>query len=410
MNKKKVLLVTQHFDPESFKGNDIALELHNRGYIVDVLTSIPNYPKGVFFDGYGFFKKRIEKKNGIKIYRCFTIPRGKKARYWMIGLGYIAFYIFGSIWAFFLSIFKKFDCVIVQQLTPAFMAGPGMIVARMQKIPMYTWVLDLWPSTIEYHIKGLPLKITNYFCHRMYNQSDKILISSEGFRDYIIKFAGIKSENIILFPNWSLPIKGEPLKDIQALPDGFKIMMAGNLSTTQIYDSIYNLMLKFKGDKRVHWVFLGNGSERDNLLKFIADNQMSDNVTTIERVPFDYIPAYYNAVDAMFLTLKANKKHLNMTIPARFQSYIASGKPLITMTGSGVKKMVKEIDCGYSFDADDVEGVYSTILEILKDPKSFSTKGEKGLKYFEQHYTLNKCITHLESIINKTIVLNEQQV
>lgn len=46
MNKKKVLLVSQYFDPESFKGNDVAIELQKRGYQVDVLTSIPNYPKG----------------------------------------------------------------------------------------------------------------------------------------------------------------------------------------------------------------------------------------------------------------------------------------------------------------------------------------------------------------------------
>ena len=402
-SKKKVLLVSQYFDPESFKGNDVAIELQKRGYQVDVLTSIPNYPKGVFYDGYGFFKKRIEKReDGIKVYRCFTVPRGKKTRYWMVGLGYIAYYVFGSIWAFFLALFKKYDCVFVQQLSPAFGAAPGMVVARMQKIPMYTWVLDLWPSTIEYHVKGLPLKITNRFCRRMYSLSKKILISSEGFRDYIMEFAGTNSEDIILFPNWSLPVMGQTLKDIPMLPEGFKIMMAGNLSTTQIYDSIYNLMLKFKGDKRVQWVFLGNGSERDNLLKFIADNQMEENVTALERVPFDYIPAYYNAVDAMFLTLKGNKQHLHMTIPARFQSYIAAGKPIITMTGYGVMNLVKEIDCGYSFDADDVESTYNAIMQILDNPAAFAKKGEKGFIYFEKHYTLNNCIDHLESIINQT--------
>ncbi len=403
MQKKRVLLVSQYFDPESFKGNDIAVELQKRGYQIDVLTSIPNYPKGTFFDGYGFFKKRIEtRKDGIKVYRCFTIPRGNKARYWMVGLGYITYYLFGSIWAFFLAVFKKYDCVFVQQLSPAFSAAPGMLVAKMQKIPLYTWVLDLWPSTIEYHIKGLPLKITNRFCRRMYKLSDKILISSEGFREYIMDFAGINSDDIILFPNWSLPIKGQLLKDIPDLPEGFKILMAGNLSTTQIYDSIYKLMLKFKENKKVQWIFLGNGSERDNLLKFIADYKMEGTVTALERVAFDCIPAYYNAVDAMFLTLKGNKRHLHMTIPARFQSYIAAGKPVITMTGHGVKNLVSEIDCGYSFDADDVDGVYNTILQILENPTDFAKKGEKGLAYYERHYTLNNCMDHMESIINKT--------
>ena len=399
---KRVLLVSQYFDPESFKGNDIAVELQKRSYQVDVLTSIPNYPKGVFFDGYGFLKKRIEKRpDGIKVYRCFTIPRGKKSRYWMVGLGYITYFVFGSLWAFFLSLFKRYDFVFVQQLSPAFGAAPGMVVARLQKIPLYTWVLDLWPSTIEYHIKGLPLKLTNSFCKRMYQQSNKVLISSEGFRQYIMDFAGVDSNDIVLFPNWSLPIKGQPLKEISALPDGFKILMAGNLSTTQIFDSIYSLMLKFKGDKRVQWVFLGNGSERDNLLKFIADNEMEETITAIERVPFDYIPAYYNAVDAMFLTLKGNKPHLLMTIPARFQSYLAAGKPVISMTGYGIKDLVKEIDCGCSFDSDDVDGAYNAILDILNNPNAFAAKGEHGYKYFLDHYTLEKCIDNLELLISQ---------
>ncbi len=404
MNRKSrhVLLVSQYFDPESFKGNDIAVELQKRGYQVDVLTSIPNYPNGVFFQGYGFFKKRIEKRpDGIKVYRCFTIPRGKKSRYWMVGLGYIAYFIFGSIWAFLLSLFKKYDCVFVQQLSPAFGAAPGMVVAKMQNIPLYTWVLDLWPSTIEYHIKGLPLKLTNSFCRRMYRQSSKVLISSEGFRQYIMDFAGIKSDDIILFPNWSLPVLGQPLKEIGSLPIGFKILMAGNLSTTQIFDSIYSLMLRFKGDKRVQWVFLGNGSERENLLKFIAEHEMEETITAIERVPFEYIPAYYNAVDAMFLALKGSKPHLHMTIPARFQSYLAAGKPVISMTGYGVKDLVKEIDCGYSFDSDDIDGAYNAILDILNNPIAFAAKGEHGYKYFLDHYTLEKCIDNLESIISQ---------
>ena len=178
-------------------------------------------------------------------------------------------------------------------------------------------------------------------------------------------------------------------------------MMAGNLSTTQIYDSIYELMLRLKDEKRVQWIFLGNGSERGNLLKFIEENNMHDTVTAMERVPFEYIPSYYNAVDAMFLTLKGNKRHLHMTIPARFQSYIAAGKPVITMTGYGVKNLVKEIDCGYSFDADDVEGAYNAILSILENQYDFAAKGIKGLEYFNEHYTLGKCIDNLETIINE---------
>ena len=50
-----ILFIAQVFYPEVFRSNDLAAELVKRGYKVTVLTGIPNYPEGVFFEGY-FYK------------------------------------------------------------------------------------------------------------------------------------------------------------------------------------------------------------------------------------------------------------------------------------------------------------------------------------------------------------------
>jgi len=65
--KMRILLVTQYFHPENFKSTDIAFELSKKGHIVTVLTGIPNYPAGKFFQGYGIFKKRKETINNVRI-------------------------------------------------------------------------------------------------------------------------------------------------------------------------------------------------------------------------------------------------------------------------------------------------------------------------------------------------------
>ena len=49
----RILVVTQYFQPENFKSNDIAFELSKRGHDVTVLTGIPNYPQGKFDKEYG---------------------------------------------------------------------------------------------------------------------------------------------------------------------------------------------------------------------------------------------------------------------------------------------------------------------------------------------------------------------
>ena len=63
----RLLIVTQFFYPENFKSNDVAFELAKKGYKVSVLTGLPNYPKGKVYKGYGLFRKRIEKVDGVTI-------------------------------------------------------------------------------------------------------------------------------------------------------------------------------------------------------------------------------------------------------------------------------------------------------------------------------------------------------
>ena len=55
--KKRILVITQYFYPENFRINDLCLELKKRGNEITVLTGLPNYPKGEYFEGYSAEKK-----------------------------------------------------------------------------------------------------------------------------------------------------------------------------------------------------------------------------------------------------------------------------------------------------------------------------------------------------------------
>ena len=56
----KILFVCQYFYPEVFRGNDIAFHWADEGHDVYVVCGIPNYPDGVFHEGYVWFKRRHE--------------------------------------------------------------------------------------------------------------------------------------------------------------------------------------------------------------------------------------------------------------------------------------------------------------------------------------------------------------
>jgi hypothetical protein len=137
----KLLFISQYFWPEDFKGNDVAFELANRGHQVTVLTAKPNYPKGSFYDGYGFFRKKREVIKGVTIIRVPIIPR-KSGEAFYLALNYLSF-VFFSYWACLFRLRNNYNIILVQQLSPIFSALPGVWLRKRYNIPMVLWVLDL---------------------------------------------------------------------------------------------------------------------------------------------------------------------------------------------------------------------------------------------------------------------------
>ena len=95
--KQHILVISQCFYPEQFRINDICTEWVKSGHKVTVVTAIPNYPQGKFYKGYGYFKKRTEKYNGIDIIRLPIIPREQNVV--TLSLNYLSFVVSGFFWS-----------------------------------------------------------------------------------------------------------------------------------------------------------------------------------------------------------------------------------------------------------------------------------------------------------------------
>ena len=224
MRNNNILIITQYFFPENFKSNDIAFDLQKAGYNVHVLTSIPNYPEGEYYKGYNVFQRRIETINGVKVFRSFQMPRGKNNKIKLM-LNYLTFAFFASIWALFLCLFNKYRCVIVHEPSPITQGIPAVLVKKIQKIPLYFWVLDIWPDAMKsgggvtnQTLLSLAEKVTIF----IYNNCTKILISSKGFKQLIMR-QGNYEDKIIYYPNWSDDIlKMDDSYPIPELPKDLK--------------------------------------------------------------------------------------------------------------------------------------------------------------------------------------------
>ena len=183
-DKKHILVISQYFYPETFRINDMCQEWVKRGYKVTVITGIPNYPMGKFFDGYGYTKKRKEVWNGVNIIRIPLIPRGSSA------VGMVANYLSFTASGFAKNLFTtiKADYVFTFEVSPMTQALIGCWYAKKHHVPHYLYVQDLWPENVE-TVTGirnpLIIKPIDKMVDYIYKNTDEIFATSPSFVESI---------------------------------------------------------------------------------------------------------------------------------------------------------------------------------------------------------------------------------
>lgn len=402
----RVLLVTQYFYPENFKSNDIAFELVKKGCKVDALVGIPNYPEGKVYDGYGFIKRRRENIKGVNVYRSFQISRGKGGKLRLM-INYLSFVVSACFNVCFYFAWKKYDAIIVHEVSPIFQAYPALLLKKLKNIPVYLWVLDIWPDAMMSGggVKNKKmLSIVNRQVKYIYKHSDKLLISSRRFTESILS-KGNFANKIVYFPNWSDDLLDAELDyPIPQLPDGFKIMLAGNLGRSQNLEAVAQSILSLKDAKEVKWIFIGNGSEKEWLDRFIKEHNLKDVAFTLGRFPAEAMPTFFSKANALLVTLRPGFPHLGMVVPARLQAYMSAGRPVLAMIGNGGADIIKESNCGYAVPAGDYEALADTIRnKVLVDKGKFEELGYNGRFYFEKEFQKDVCIDNLCRILEENL-------
>lgn len=399
----KILIVTQYFWPENFKINDIALGLKENGHEVEILTCKPNYPSGKFYYGYTFFNKRVEFWNNIKIHRSSVIPRGK-GKGLQLFLNYISFAILGSIRALFIR--SKFDKIIVFEPSPITVGIPAIFAKYIFKAPIFFWVQDLWPASINAGggiNNKVIIKIFDWITRIIYNHSTKILVQSKAFIPYILN-QNIDLKKIEYYPNTTenfYQFKQPDLKLLSSLPNGFKIIFAGNIGEAQSFDTLLSTAKLLKEEnKLVYWLILGDGRMKDYVKKKITEFGLEDNFLLLGSYPSDKMPDFFSCADVLIVSLKKDPI-FSLTIPSKVQSYMACGKPIIASLDGEGSRIIEEAKAGFISGAEDALALKDSINKALALPAvELLQLGINARNYFEKEFERTQLIDKLELILS----------
>ena len=198
--KKRILIVSQHFWPENFRISDIAQGFVENEIEVDVLCGIPNYPNGIIPEGYGYFKNTKQDYFGAKVYRSWEITRKGNSSLRIL-LNYISFPFFATFKSIGLM-GKKYDAVFCYETSPVYMIFPAIFYSRIKKVPLTTYVLDLWPENF-YSVVDLKSPFLRKICektsHWHYKKSDKLIAMSPSLKEKLVSITNKSDWFLIVF-------------------------------------------------------------------------------------------------------------------------------------------------------------------------------------------------------------------
>lgn len=404
--KKRVLLISQYFSPEQFRVNDICRAWTQRGYEVTVLTGIPNYPAGKFFQGYGLFKRRRETLFGARVIRLPIVPRGKSAA--MLALNYLSFVVSG----FFFSRFTRLqaDCVFVYEVSPMLQALPGVWFAKRRGIPCYLYVADLWPENFEIvtgiHSRAV-IKPLERIIARIYRGCDMIFTSSEGFIPAIAS-RGVPESKLRYWPQY---FEGcyRPLTRAQARASGadmlpearFRVLFAGNIGQAQGLQALLDaaLLLKARGAGDTEFCLVGDGRCKAELVQNAGLLGLNAMFRFLPRVPEESVPYYFAQADASLICLGAGDA-FSFTLPGKTQSCLACGKPVLVCADGEARRVIEEARAGLTAAAGDAKGLAEAILALRALPADERrAMGERAAAYAHARFDKARLLDEMDEYL-----------
>jgi len=391
----KILIVSQHFFPDSFRINEIATELVNRGNEVTVLTSLPDYATGKVPKECKGLKNRRFNYNGVSVIRTFSVSRRSGVLF--RALNYASFCMSSTLKARKLK--EKFDIVICYQTSPVLMANAARAVANKQKIPFLVYCLDLWPESLKaWGVgEGNPLfKLMHSYSKKLYNSADAIAVSSKPFIEYLRDINGVSANKIRYIPQHSddmnLPLKTNN-KGVLHLAFG------GNIGSVQNIDCIVKAIAELKDMSGFIVDIYGDGSELENCKNLSYKLQTDDKIRFHGRVSREQLWDEYKKTDAFLLTLKSEGV-IGLTAPAKLQEYMSGNRPIIAAIGGAAEEIITSTECGVCVPAGDYKALAGAIKKFVLNKDSYIKLAENGRKYFEENFTLKRFMLSLEKFLN----------
>lgn len=386
-------ILTQYYPPEigapQVRLSAFAHELKQYGHDVQVVTALPNYPKGVIEPGYKgkFFVQ--ERLNDILVTRTWIYPAtGRNVAKRL--LNYFSFTL-SSLWA--LAILPHADIIFVES-PPLFLCLTAWFISKLRRQKFCINVSDLWPDSVV----ALGIMDEGFFVRSayrleqwLYQQAWKVCGVTEGIVETFIQKKGIAANKVIFLPNGVdldlfQPTTASENKLRQLGLEDKKIFgYTGLHGYAQGLDVIIGAADKLRNRTDVAFLFVGDGPEKARLQSLTKELGL-DNVFFLETQPISAMPQIFALTTACIVPLRKLALFLGAR-PSKMFPPLGCGKPIIYSGAGEAAELVQNCGCGLVAEPENSDALVAAIEYLADNADEVALMGHRGRLFVEQNYS-----------------------
>jgi len=410
----RILIISffYHPEPNDIKIHSLARALTERGHHVRTITTFPNYPDGEIYPGYRQKWREWQNLDGVQVLRVPLYADHSRSGAKRI-LSYVSFMLSASLIGPWLSGPADVIWVYHPPLTTA-VAGWWLSLTQLLRGRRTRFVLeiqDMWPETLAatgMFSNPTGLKAVGAVAKFLYGRSAALTVNSPGMHANLIT-KGVPAEKIQVMPNWAdesiyMPTERDAATgQLHGLTDKFNVIFAGNIGTVQSLHTIIDAAAHLLDQPEIQFVLIGDGVELPALKAAVAARDLP-NVRFIDRHPASAMPGFFAWADALLISLKDDPLY-RITIPAKTQSYLASGRPIIAALAGDGADVIQQADAGVTCAPGDASALAKAVMSLYTMPRAERERlGSNGRAAYTAHYSQAQIVQHYEGLFQRIAV------
>ena len=167
----------------------------------------------------------------------------------------------------------------------------------------------------------------------------------------------------------------------------------------------FAIVLRSNPDARL--VLVGDGTEREKMMKRAADLSIAGSVTFTGYVTHAEVSRYVNAADIAVVPVPAMTQDMWLS-PMKLFEYMASGRAVVASAMGQIVNVVRDGENGLLVPAGDKDSLANAVIRLIAEPDLRARLGRQAREDALKNHSWEQYLSHLEQILNNAITGKHQ--